>query len=57
MSVAGLTLCVVGAGVEAADGIAVAHGLGLHVVATDADPDAPGFAVAKETSESGILLI
>lgn len=42
------TLCVVGAGAEAADGIATARDMGLHVVATDADPEAPGFAVAND---------
>lgn len=42
------TLCVVGAGAEAADGIARAKDLGLHVVATDADPQAPGFAAADD---------
>jgi biotin carboxylase len=42
------TICIVGAGAEAADGIAVARRMGLHVVATDADPEAPGFAVSHD---------
>ena len=42
------TLCIVGAGAEAADGIAIAKDMGLHVVASDADPEAPGFALADD---------
>lgn len=42
------TVCIVGAGAEAADGIAVARRMGLHVLASDADPEAPGFALAHD---------
>lgn len=42
------TLLVVGAGAEAAEGIRVARRLGLHVVATDRDPCAPGLALADD---------
>jgi biotin carboxylase len=40
------TLWVVGAGVEAVPGIQRAKAMGLHVVASDGNPDAPGFAFA-----------
>jgi biotin carboxylase len=42
------TLLVVSAGVESAPGIRVAREMGLHVVATDRDPEAPGFAFADD---------
>jgi biotin carboxylase len=42
------TLLVVSAGVEAVPGIEHARELGLHVVASDGNPDAPGFAVADD---------
>lgn len=42
------TLLVVSGGVEALPGVVRARELGLHVVLSDGDPDAPGFAVADE---------
>jgi len=43
------TLLIVSAGVEALPGIKLAKKLGLHVVASDANPQAPGFAFADDT--------
>ena len=40
------TLLVISGGVEAADVARRAREMGLHVVASDRDPNAPGFAVA-----------
>jgi len=40
------TLLVISGGVEAADVARRAHEMGLHVVVSDRDPNAPGFAVA-----------
>lgn len=42
------TLLIVSAGVEAVAGIEVAKSMGLHVVVSDMNPDAPGFAVADD---------
>ena len=42
------TLWVVGAGVEAVPGIQRAKDLGLFVVVSDGDPDAPGFHLADD---------
>jgi xanthine/CO dehydrogenase XdhC/CoxF family maturation factor len=42
------TLLVVSAGIEAVAGIEHARRLGLHVVVSDGDPDAPGLAVAND---------
>ena len=42
------TLLVVGGGVEAVPGISLARSLGLHVVVSDLNPDAPGFSVADD---------
>lgn len=42
------TLLIVSAGVEAVSGIELAKSMGLHVVVSDMNPDAPGFAVADD---------
>ena len=42
------TLWVISAGAEAIPGIMRARELGLHVVASDGDPNAPGFAVSDD---------
>lgn len=42
------TLLVISAGIEAAPGIRIAREMGLHVVASDRDPQAPGFAFADD---------
>lgn len=42
------TLLIVSAGVEAVAGIEIAKSMGLHVVVSDVNPDAPGFAVADD---------
>ena len=41
-------LLVVSAGVESVTGIKIAQSLGLHVVATDMNPNAPGLAIADD---------
>lgn len=43
------TLLIVSAGIEAISGIELAKSIGLHVVASDANPKAPGFAFADDT--------
>lgn len=43
------TLLIVGAGGEAVEGIRLARSMGIHVVASDANPDAPGFVIAHDT--------
>lgn len=43
------TLWIVSGGVEAAPGIKRAKEMGLHVVVSDMDPDAPGFEYADDT--------
>ncbi len=42
------TLLVISAGIEATPGIRIAREMGLHVVASDRDPAAPGFALADD---------
>ena len=42
------TILIVSAGIEAVPGIRVAREMGLHVVASDLNPDAPGFALADD---------
>jgi biotin carboxylase len=42
------TLLVVGGGIEAIPGLQKAKNLGLHVVVSDADPEAPGFRCADD---------
>src|SRR6266850_6529916 len=42
------TLWIVSAGAEAVPGIQRARAMGLHVVVSDANPSAPGFAAADE---------
>lgn len=42
------TLLIVSAGIEAIAGIELAKSMGLHVVASDANPKAPGFALADD---------
>ena len=42
----GKTLLIVCGGIEATHGIARAKEMGLHVVVSDGDPNAPGFALA-----------
>lgn len=42
------TLLIISAGIEAVAGIQVAKSMGLHVVASDANPQAPGFAEADD---------
>ncbi len=42
------TLLVIGAGLEAVPGIELARQMGLRVVASDMNPQAPGFAVADD---------
>ena len=42
------TLLIVSAGVEAVSGVELAKSMGLHVVVSDINPDAPGFAVADD---------
>ncbi len=42
------TLWIISAGAEAIPGIMRAKEMGLHVVASDGDPDAPGFAIADD---------
>ena len=42
------TLLIINAGVEAVAGIELARSMGLHVVVSDMNPDAPGFAVADD---------
>jgi biotin carboxylase len=49
LSIAGKTLLVVSGGTEAVAGIERARAMDLHVVVSDASPDAPGLAVADET--------
>jgi len=49
LNLAGKTLLVVSAGTEAVAGIERARALGLHVVASDGSPEAPGMAVADDT--------
>ena len=39
------TLLIVSGGIEAADAAKRAREMGLHVVVSDIDPNAPGFAV------------
>lgn len=41
-------MLIVSAGVEAVAGIELAKSMGLHVVVSDMNPDAPGFAVADD---------
>lgn len=43
------TLLIVSAGIEAIAGIELAKSMGLYVVASDANPEAPGFAFADDT--------
>lgn len=43
------TLLIVNAGTESITGIELAKSMGLHVVASDVNPEAPGFAVADDT--------
>ncbi len=42
------TLLVVSAGIEAVPGIELAKSMGLHLIASDANPEAPGFALADD---------
>jgi biotin carboxylase len=42
------TLLIVSGGIEAADAVRRARQMGLHVVVSDRDPDAPGFALADD---------
>lgn len=42
-------LLVVGGGIEAVPGLERAKQIGLHLVVSDRDPEAPGFAVADDT--------
>ena len=42
------TLLIVSGGVEALPGIEIAKSMGLHVVVSDINPDAPGFTVAND---------
>jgi biotin carboxylase len=42
------TLLIVSGGIEAADAVKHAREMGLHVVVSDIDPDAPGFAFAHD---------
>ncbi len=46
MDYSGKTLLIVSGGIEAADAAKRAKQMGLHVVVSDMDPDAPGFAFA-----------
>jgi biotin carboxylase len=41
-------LLIVSGGVEALPGIQIAKNMGLHVVVSDMNPDAPGFAIADD---------
>ena len=41
-------LLVVGGGIEAVPGLERAKQMGLHLVVSDRDPEAPGFAVADD---------
>lgn len=43
------TLLIISAGIEAVAGIELAKSMGLHVVVSDANPNAPGFALADDT--------
>lgn len=43
------TLLLVSAGSEAVGGIKLAKNMGLYVVASDGDSNAPGFALADDT--------
>jgi len=45
----GKTLLVVGGGIEAVPGVELAQAMGLHVVVSDVDPDAPCMALADDT--------
>jgi biotin carboxylase len=42
------TLLIISGGIEAADAVKHAREMGLHVVVSDIDPDAPGFAFAHD---------
>ena len=42
------TLLIISGGIEAADAVKRARNMGLHVVVSDIDPDAPGFAIAHD---------
>ena len=42
------TLLIVGGGVETVPGIELAKSMGLHIVVSDINPDAPGFRVADD---------
>ena len=42
------TLLIVSAGIEAVAGIELAKSMGLHVVISDINPDAPGLMVADD---------
>ena len=46
MDYSGKTLLIVSGGIEAADAAKRAKAMGLHVVVSDMDPNAPGFAFA-----------
>lgn len=43
------TLLIISAGIESVPGIELARSMGLHVVASDANPQSPGFALADDT--------
>ena len=43
------TLLIISGGIEAVDAIKRARDMGLHVVVSDMDPNAPGFAYAHDT--------
>ena len=43
------TLLIVGAGLEAVPGIELAKSMGLHIVVSDINPNAPGFRVADDS--------
>ena len=43
------TLLIVSAGLEAIAGIELAKSMGLHIVASDGSPEAPGFTLADDT--------
>ena len=42
------TLLIISAGIESIGGIELAKSMGLHVVVSDMNPDAPGFAIADD---------
>jgi xanthine/CO dehydrogenase XdhC/CoxF family maturation factor len=51
------TLLIVSGGIEAADAAKRAREMGLHVVVSDIDPNAPGFALAGDKRPSGAMVL